>query len=456
MNEKITLPTLVQLLAIQSGETKKQSEDFIKELFGLISSALENGDNVRIKSLGVFKTVAVGARKSVNVATGLHQEIPSHYKVVFTPTKDVAASINEPFEMFESVELNPATQFEIDKDEKQEDDLRPDPEEVTVVLSEDPLTNRSTENQTEFEDESEKKDESESLTDDKPSYIEKEEPELYEEIDDIEEEENNTENENTENDAEEGLYYSIDENIANQEDNIENNQSDIDPSFTAEPNKDNSSSERSDRGIEKIENSNTKVPETIPVQSRQSKKFGIGFLIGFISAAVIFCAVFLIFFFIERNHNIFQDKTASNTTVNKETNNDTVVSVVNEVDLTTGLEETQIEETVDDIKENDRNKVMSEEKEKPEVPTEVSDEKKYDTITKTRYLTTMAKDHYGNYHLWPYIYMENQKMLGHPDRIKPGTKVVIPSLSKYGVNPNNKSDIEKAKKKGVEIYSRYK
>lgn len=79
----------------------------------------------------------------------------------------------------------------------------------------------------------------------------------------------------------------------------------------------------------------------------------------------------------------------------------------------------------------------------------------YDTITKTRYLTTMAKDHYGNYNLWPYIYEENKKILGHPDRIKPGTRIVVPPLSKYGVDPKNPEDIRKAKAMGVKIYARY-
>lgn len=91
------------------------------------------------------------------------------------------------------------------------------------------------------------------------------------------------------------------------------------------------------------------------------------------------------------------------------------------------------------------------------VPTKPSDTAPvYDTITDTRYLTTMAKDHYGNYHLWPYIYEENSKMLGHPNRIKPGTRIVIPDLQKYGVDPKNPADIEKAKKMGGEIYSRYR
>ncbi len=90
-----------------------------------------------------------------------------------------------------------------------------------------------------------------------------------------------------------------------------------------------------------------------------------------------------------------------------------------------------------------------------EVPTAPSDAIVYDTIGTTRYLTTMAKAHYGNYNLWPYIYQENKSFLGHPDRIRPGTPVVIPKLSKYGVDPSRAEDIEKAKKLGVEIYARY-
>lgn len=85
-------------------------------------------------------------------------------------------------------------------------------------------------------------------------------------------------------------------------------------------------------------------------------------------------------------------------------------------------------------------------------PTSPSDIKATDKITNTRYLTTMAKEHYGNYNLWPYIYLENEGKLGHPDRIKPGTTIVIPNISKYGIDPSNPKDIEKARKLGVEIY----
>ncbi|MDE5903471.1 MAG: hypothetical protein K2H21_09685, partial [Muribaculaceae bacterium] len=90
------------------------------------------------------------------------------------------------------------------------------------------------------------------------------------------------------------------------------------------------------------------------------------------------------------------------------------------------------------------------------VPTRPSDQPVYDTVTPTSALGTLARKHYGNYHFWPYIYKENEKILGHPDRIRPGTRVVIPPLSKYGVNPNDAADLAKAKRLGAEIYARYK
>lgn len=89
------------------------------------------------------------------------------------------------------------------------------------------------------------------------------------------------------------------------------------------------------------------------------------------------------------------------------------------------------------------------------VATAPSDVVVYDTIGRSRYLTTMAKDHYGDNKFWPYIYEENKDRIGHPDRIRPGTPIVIPKLSKYGVNPSDPKDIEKANKLGVEIYARY-
>lgn len=79
----------------------------------------------------------------------------------------------------------------------------------------------------------------------------------------------------------------------------------------------------------------------------------------------------------------------------------------------------------------------------------------YDTVKANRFLTTMARQYYGNLNFWVYIYEENQAIMGHPNKIKPGTVVKIPPAEKYGIDPNNPISVQKAKVKAVEIYSRY-
>lgn len=79
----------------------------------------------------------------------------------------------------------------------------------------------------------------------------------------------------------------------------------------------------------------------------------------------------------------------------------------------------------------------------------------YDTVKANRFLTTMARQYYGNLNFWVYIYEENQAIMGHPNKIKPGTVVKIPPAEKYGIDANNPASVQKAKVKAVEIYSRY-
>lgn len=79
-----------------------------------------------------------------------------------------------------------------------------------------------------------------------------------------------------------------------------------------------------------------------------------------------------------------------------------------------------------------------------------------DEITKSRFLTTMARQHYGNLHFWVYIYEENKSNLGHPDKITPGTVVIIPPKSKYNINPLDEEAINIAKAKSKEIYAKFR
>lgn len=78
-----------------------------------------------------------------------------------------------------------------------------------------------------------------------------------------------------------------------------------------------------------------------------------------------------------------------------------------------------------------------------------------DTIRTTRFLTTMARQYYGEMIFWVYIYEENKEKLGNPNRIRPGTVVVIPDAKKYGIDRNDSVCVANAKLKAIEIYAPY-
>lgn len=444
MNEKITLPSLTALLARASSQTKKEAEDFIREFFSLISSTLEQGEPVKVKGIGVFKLIDVEARKSVNVTNGEANEIPAHRKVVFIPAKELAEDVNEPFSMFETVELADNLQLS-DDDEPTEDavDLSAAPS-VEEVAEEQPLEpDNSQENVGDNdmlpEDDNVRVIEVETGTYSLPDDFEDDFPESSIEseklaiVTDIPADNPIIEVEEEELRAEE----SIDDAI------IANNLSMV-------LGQDNS-------GQSQDEASSDIAADFTPVNdekeyrcgSHSTHRFWVGALCGFITAIFVCAAVLFII-------RPFEMKSTASGNTEKQ--------VVEEAVLTETAEngdspETKV--TTSDEIESDKPEASgsptAESSEKEDVaPTQPSDEKVYDTITKTRYLTTMAQDHYGNFNFWPYIYKENQSILGHPDRIKPGTKVVVPPLSKYGVKVSNPADVKEAKRLGVEIYSRYK
>lgn len=74
-----------------------------------------------------------------------------------------------------------------------------------------------------------------------------------------------------------------------------------------------------------------------------------------------------------------------------------------------------------------------------------------DTVTGHRYLTTMARKYYGNNCFWVYIYEENAAKINNPDRIRPGTVVVIPPASKYGIDASDPASVRRATAKIGEI-----
>lgn len=74
-----------------------------------------------------------------------------------------------------------------------------------------------------------------------------------------------------------------------------------------------------------------------------------------------------------------------------------------------------------------------------------------DTVTRTMFLTKLSRKHYGDYHFWVYIYEENKDKISNPNAVAPGTVVVIPDASKYGIDKNNPVSIAKAQQKAEKI-----
>lgn len=460
MNEKITLPGLTQLLALRSGDTKKQSEDFIKEFFAIISNVLAEGESIKIKGLGVFKTIGVEARKSVNVSTGEDHEIPAHRKVVFVASKELAALVNEPFDMFETVEIGDDVTFEED-DQDISDQFLEESDSMT-----DDMQSEEEDERMESLVDSVKEPESESVDSDLITPVEDAAVEAAS-VDDLAV----TDNVSTEDMASEKLSVSVtdgavisdssdevigemdeeeDFNVYTVDETLEDTDEDISAtaSFTdSVPESDDPHTSNNQPAAHFSENEARRTEHFREEweEEKTKSRFGVGFLSGFVAAVVLAFVFYVILFGLTRPSEVVGNNTVNYSGIPSSS----VVGddeVVDEIDSVKPASETQaVVSDEDDVDANAE-----------EVPTSPSDKKVYDTISKTRYLTTMAKDHYGNYNLWPIIYEENKAFLGHPDRIRPGTRVVVPPLSKYGVDPDNPEDIARAKKKGVEIYARYK
>lgn len=394
MNNKITFPRLATMLADQSGRSKRFSETFLREFFTLITERLEAGESVKIKGFGTFRLSRVEPRKSVDVTTGQPMEIAGHSKVVFVPAKELAEAVNSPFEAFTAIEISD----DIDIDKIDDSDLV-FAKETTEAESEISLLSES-HTETEPIVESEPIVETEPLTEAEPIVGAKPSEEL-------------TEEESTEEEQE--------SEISESEDTADDNAGTV--AYTEEDDE------------EEIE----------PRRNNTWRRLWIS--LGAAMVAVIATLVIWYYFDADSFNDKFRYALASHKANETEKTADIIIAE-DPADVSAIIDSSEtanIDSTETEVKAGQEDVA----------PTAPSDAVVYDTIGTTRYLTTMAKSHYGNYNLWPYIYKENEAKLGHPDRIRPGTPVVIPKLSKYGVDPSNKADIEKAKKMGVEIYARY-
>ena len=425
MENKVTMPALVAMLALTTGQQKKLCEDFLKELFAIIEEELTSGGNVRIKGFGTFKLVEVEARKSVNVSTGEDSVIPGHTKVMFVASKELASRVNLPFEIFEAVEISddlPTDTLDGGEDADLDDDGSApviDNNGSAPVIDNNgsaPVIDNG----------------SAPVIDNGSAPV--------------------IDNNGSAPVIDNGSAPVIDNGSApvkdDSKDNVDMPQkiifTDIEEDVVAFPIEPIEKVDEipTDETVEQEENTYEEILSE--EDSDKRSVFLKGFFTGLAVAVVLGVIGFSVWYFFMSGSDERKPvpvAVVEKTSVGKVEADSVAASVADSVRLDSTALSTA--ETVKSVSDND-------------VPTKASDEPVYDTVTTTRYLTTIAKEHYGNFNLWPIIYEENSSFLGHPDRISPGTKVVVPPLSKYGIDPKNPDHVQSVKRKGAAIYARFK
>lgn len=472
MDKKLTLPDLVADISSRTGIPKLKVEEFLKEFIALASETLEAGESVRIKGIGTFKVSEVEARRSVHVATGETIEIPAHHKVAFSASSELADAVNEPFAFFEAVELADGVSEEMLAEAAEnpfesaiEKEIATEYDFPETELNPEEGARAAEEFVEDFEEEVRSEKAKEAA---KPSEVMVDVPFEFagdDAEDDGGEKLNDEPAENQTPATALATEKPVTEELANEEPVTEKK--------TADP------------YYEAVEEEFAEPAAKTHGKAARSG-FNAGLVIGILGAT---CAIFLALAIWRavgpESYSRLVGIVPQNTETGVEEPQQEYTETDDSLELQSEVADNEVETIEPDTeisdaarlaqieaekkaaeakrKEDARLEAEKKAKEKTEKEDKSAKEEKekadspvYDTISRTRYLTTMAKEHYGNYHLWPYIYEENKAILGHPDRIRPGTKVVIPPLSKYGVNPKNPADIAEAKRKGAAIYSRYK
>jgi len=89
----ISTKDLAYALAEQHQLTKKQGQQMLEDLVGLIAKHLKNGERVKIAGLGILQVRNRAARIGRNPATGEQIQIKASKKVAFRATKELKMAI---------------------------------------------------------------------------------------------------------------------------------------------------------------------------------------------------------------------------------------------------------------------------------------------------------------------------------------------------------------------------
>jgi DNA-binding protein HU-beta len=89
----VTTKDLAHALAEQHQLTKKQGQEMMEDLIGMITKHLKNGERVKLAGFGILQVRNRAARMGRNPATGEAIQIKASKKVAFRAAKDLKMAI---------------------------------------------------------------------------------------------------------------------------------------------------------------------------------------------------------------------------------------------------------------------------------------------------------------------------------------------------------------------------
>ena len=445
MNDRLSLQDLIDLLAKKQEITKKEAEVFLRELIAVISETIESNESVKIKDFGTFKLVKVNARKSVDVNTGEAIEIAAHYKLSFTPDKLLKEAINRPFAHFESVVLEEGVSFDnIEKDETVNIEEADEEEDVSV----DEDTNEVSPTRTADPQEVDNEDFTPELGSGDTTIIETENTAPHTEEAPLEEEE-------------------VEDTKIPKEEETQSDNDTITPSETeniSEPLTDEVSEERILEYKQRIEEAKLAakekdleyeklVQETRQAAKRRKKFVSLGFFIFLIIAAFLIGGLY------------FQEIARFLTEGPIQNNSTAIVADNQNIDDKKTDTLAVSSDSIAKAKEQDSIAIVTEktlpsensikpQTQKTEQPTATKGNTPLAIITiePGNTLRNISLKYYGHKSFCVYIYEENKDKIKNINSIPLGTKLTIPSPSKYGINLQDQASLNKAKAKERELF----
>lgn len=410
MNDKINIQELALLLSEKSEMTQKEAENFLKTFFSLVEENLLREKQIKIRHFGTFKLLFTQERESVHVSTGERLVIPAHYKIVFSPDRELSETVNEPFALFESVEINEEAAENIQTDNAGEEEEAEEentgeevettgtiPEAVTSEDQEDGITG-----------------------------IDNEKQEAAKEVPVAEEKK-----------------VEIEEKIETKEEKRE----EISPLQKADSQK-----------------AETNGPEQKSREKRKKRRKKKRDRTSWIAPVIIILACLGIasIHFIDRlnpgpqsERKFLKEEKREEATLPETTSLSPEAGIMKEPEIGPKEDTGAEAEATSTIKPDTKQKVT--ESAKPEKSSNNTEPEirstatikgaKKRTVAAGERLVSLALDEYGEKVFWVYIYEENKERIPNPNKIVPGMELDIPPAEKYKIDKNDPESIRRAKER---------